>query len=135
MFLKEVERPKHLPGEIVSLMQDEGYPKFTMHQHTQLWKELDARNPGKGYGALVSKTWYWYDRWVERVREHCSSNAQRFGATEWFPWQRLLHKPHFRHSWRDRESRPVRLASLMGARFQRPLERRTWGDTGFMQQP
>ena len=82
VFLKEVERPKHLPGEIVSLMQDEGYPKFTMHQHTQLWKELDARNPGKGYGALVSKTWYWYDPWVERVREHCSSNAQRYGVTD-----------------------------------------------------
>ena len=82
VFLKEVERPKHLPGEIVILMQEEGYLKFNMHEHTQLWRKLDAKNPGKGYGALVSKTWYWYDRWVERVREHCSSNAQRFGATE-----------------------------------------------------
>ena len=80
VFLKEVERPKHLPSDIVSRMNEEGFMKFTMYHHTQLWKELDAKDPGKGYGVWVSKNWYWYDRWVERVREHCSANARRFGA-------------------------------------------------------
>ena len=78
VFLKEVERPKHLPGEIVKLMQEEGYPKFKMYQHTQLWKGLDAKSPGKGFGVEVAHSWFWYDRWVDRVREHCSANAEQY---------------------------------------------------------
>lgn len=78
IMLKEVEWPKHLPKGIVKMMQNEGYPKFSMHYHTQLWKRLDAKNPGKGYGVWVVKQWYWYDRWVDVVREHCSSNAERY---------------------------------------------------------
>ena len=64
VLLKEVERPKHLPGEIVTLMREEGYSHFNMHHHTLLWKKLDGKNPGKGYGVLVARTWYWYDRWM-----------------------------------------------------------------------
>ncbi len=75
---KEVERPKHLPSEIVKLMQEEGYPKFKMHQHTQLWRDLDAKNPGKGFGVQVTHTWFWYDRWVDKVREHCATNAEQY---------------------------------------------------------
>ena len=75
---KEVERPKHRPSEIVKLMQDEGYLKFKMHQHTKLWQELDAKNPGKGYGVQVANAWYWYDRWVDTVREHCADTADLY---------------------------------------------------------
>ncbi len=57
LLLKEVERPKHLPGAIVTLMRVEGYTHFSMHHHTQLWKKLDGKNPGKGYGVLVAHTW------------------------------------------------------------------------------
>lgn len=77
--LKEVERPKHLPGEIVQLMRVEGYSSFTMHKHTQLWKMLDAKNPGKGFGVMVAGTWYWYDRWVDTVRRHCAENPDICG--------------------------------------------------------
>ena len=78
IILKEIERPKHLPMEVVAMMEDEGYPKFSIHYHTQLWKSLDARNRAKGFGVLVGKQWYWYDRWVDVVRDHCSSNAERY---------------------------------------------------------
>lgn len=71
-LLKETERPKHLPGEIVAMMKAEGY-SFTMHQHTQLWKRQSARDPTKGYGTELGKTWYWYDRWVEEVRRYCEA--------------------------------------------------------------
>ena len=74
VFLKEVERLKYLPGEIVELMREEGYAGFNMRHHTLLWKKLDAKNPGKGYGVQVSKTWYWYDRWVDEVRKQCGAN-------------------------------------------------------------
>ena len=71
---KEVERPKHLPGQIVGLMREEGYAGFNMHHHTQLWRELDARKPANGYGVQVAGNWYWYGRWVDVVREHCAEN-------------------------------------------------------------
>ena len=68
---KEVERPKYRPGQIVNMMCEEGYVGFGMHQHTLLWKELDAKNSGKGYGVMIAGTWYWYESWVDKVREHC----------------------------------------------------------------
>ncbi|MCY3840911.1 MAG: DUF3644 domain-containing protein [Gammaproteobacteria bacterium] len=78
IVLKEVERPKHLPGEIVRLMRSEGFHGFSMHHHTLLWKHLDARNPGKGLGACVAGTWYWYDRWLQVVRDHCNQHRGKY---------------------------------------------------------
>jgi hypothetical protein len=60
-------------------MQQE-YPGFTMHDHTNLWKSLDAKNPAKGFGVMVQKTWYWYDSWVEQVKKHCQEHARKYGA-------------------------------------------------------
>lgn len=65
--IKETERKKYRPGEIVAEVQKAGYSNFTMHQHTTLWKELDARNPSKGFGVTISKTWYWYELWLKEV--------------------------------------------------------------------
>ena len=72
---QEVEKPKYLAGDVVRKMKEEGYPKFTMHYHTIFWKEQDGKNPGRGYGVEVARTWYWYDRWLDIVREHCSSHS------------------------------------------------------------
>ena len=80
VLLKEVERPKHLPSEIVALMREEGYAHFKMHHHTQFWKRVDGKNPGKGYGVLVACTWYWYDRWMDEVRKHCEDNKELYAA-------------------------------------------------------
>jgi len=78
--IKEMERPKHLPGGIVAMMRKEGYVKFNMHSHTGLWKRMDARNPAKGYGVWVQKTWYWYESWVEMVRKYCHEHAAEYGG-------------------------------------------------------
>jgi len=56
-------------------MQASGYPRFTMHSHTQLWKKLDAKEPSKGLGVLVVKTWYWYEPWIGIVASHCSEHS------------------------------------------------------------
>ena len=76
--IKETERPKHLPTAIVKLMVQEGYDRFTIHSHTTLWQTEDAKAPGKGFGVLVEKTWYWYDTWLEVVRRHCEDNTVRY---------------------------------------------------------
>jgi hypothetical protein len=76
--LKEVEKKKYLPGQIVEMMQKEGFAGFNMHHHTELWKKLDGRNPGKGYGVQVARTWYWYERWIDIVRQHCTGNRDKY---------------------------------------------------------
>lgn len=77
--LKEVEKKKYLPSEIVNQMKAEGWDRFTMDSHTKLWKKLDAKNPAKGYGAIaVGKTWCWYDTWLNRVREECEQHPQLY---------------------------------------------------------
>lgn len=78
VILKEVERPKLLPSEVVALMQEDGFVRFNLHHHAQLWKRLDGKNPGKGYGVLIASTWYWYERWVNEVRQHCVQNRENY---------------------------------------------------------
>lgn len=75
---KEVERPKFLPGQIVQMMCSGGYPRFNMHHHTELWKAMDAKRDGRGLGVAVAGAWYWYEPWVELVREHCQNNTARY---------------------------------------------------------
>lgn len=77
--LKEVEKKKYLPGQVVTLMRREGWNRFTMESHTRLWKELGAKDPAKGYGAIaVGNIWSWYETWVTRVREECQRNPDKY---------------------------------------------------------
>ena len=72
--LKVVEKAKFLPSDIVKMMKDEGYSKFSMHYHTQLWKAKDAKNKKYNYGVKISKQWYWYENWIDVVRDYCQKN-------------------------------------------------------------
>lgn len=78
--IKETERPKHLPSGIVRMMKEQGYQGFSIHNHTTLWQSLKAKDPSKGFGVMVQKTWYWYDSWVEQVKKHCEQNAAKYLA-------------------------------------------------------
>ncbi len=81
--LKEVERRKYRPSGIVKMMNAEGYHRFNMHHHTELWKKLNAKNIGKGYGTdAVPGQWLWYEPWVVIVRQHCKDNAADYTQTE-----------------------------------------------------
>jgi hypothetical protein len=76
--VKETEKPKWLPSQIVKKMKEEGFPRFGMHQHTELWKNRGAKNSSKAYGVPIAKTWYWYDAWVDEVRDYCRANAAMY---------------------------------------------------------
>lgn len=78
VVIKEKERQKYLPGDIWKEMQKRGYKKFGSHQHTMLWKREDAKNLSKGFGALVVKTWYWYEKWLNFVVDHCEVNKSLY---------------------------------------------------------
>ncbi len=79
VLIKEKEKQKYLPSKIVQIMQEDGYAKFKQHQHTQLWKNMKAKNKGKGFGVQIAKTWYWYETWLSEVKNHCKENAVRYG--------------------------------------------------------
>ncbi len=80
ILLKEVERNRFTTTEVVRLMNQNGFPRFNQHGHTRLWKELDAKNPGNGFGREgdYRNTWVWYDCWVEQVRSHCEEQGERY---------------------------------------------------------
>ena len=79
VYLKEVDKPRYRPGLVVQKIKDEGFERFGMTQHTDLWKALDAKNPAKGYGVETeSDGWRWYERWVDIVRAHCEANRERY---------------------------------------------------------
>jgi hypothetical protein len=78
VLVKETEKAKFLPSQIVTTMQEEGYIHFKMSHHTDLWKYNNAKNAGMGMGTKISKQWYWYENWVEFVRKHCQENAGKY---------------------------------------------------------
>ena len=75
VFLRETEKTKYRPGRIVDQMKAEGFTRFGMKQHTDLWKDRDARNPKFQFGTYVEGNWFWYETWLTEVRKHCVKNA------------------------------------------------------------
>lgn len=73
--IRETEKPKYLPSEIVRIMRREGHSWFSMTQHTTLWHDKEAKIPAKGLGVQIAKTWYWYEPWLNQVREYCSTRS------------------------------------------------------------
>ena len=78
LTFKEVERPKYRPGRIVKLMKEEGFRRFSISNHTDLWKQEDGKNLAFGYGTEVEGSWFWYETWVEKVRDYCTSRGDEF---------------------------------------------------------
>ena len=62
----------------MKIITEEGFGRFTMSDHTEFWKAQDAKNQAKVYGTLVEGKWYWYEGWIEKVREYCAANQARF---------------------------------------------------------
>jgi hypothetical protein len=73
VLLKDTERPKYRPSEIVAKAKAAGFAQFAIIDHTQ----LNARSPGKGNGVEVAGQWYWYDGWFEKVMEKLNEGWTR----------------------------------------------------------
>lgn len=72
------ERKKYLPSQVWNTMQRKGYAKFGQYQHTQLWQATDAKAAANDYGVQVANTWYWYQRWVDEVENHCREQGEQY---------------------------------------------------------
>lgn len=78
-IIKETEKTKYLPGQIVERVRRLGFNNFNMHHHTMLWKHLKAKSPGSGYGTKVAnKSWMWYENWLKVVEKHCQDNRELY---------------------------------------------------------
>ena len=78
VFLRETEKTKYRPGTIVKQMKAEGFIRFGMKQHTDLWKDRDARNSKFQFGTYVEGHWFWYETWLSEVQKHCIKNAASY---------------------------------------------------------
>lgn len=79
VLIKEKEKPKYIPSQIVEMMKNEGFSSFKMHHHTELWKKHRAKDPSKGYGTMVAgKYWHWYEQWVNVVRKYCQDHKETY---------------------------------------------------------
>jgi hypothetical protein len=80
ILIKDREKPKFIPSEIIKRIKGMGFNNFTMHQHTLLWQRMDAKNTSKGFGVMVSKTWYWYESWLSQVEQYCEQHKNEFSS-------------------------------------------------------
>ena len=78
VVFKDREPEKFLPSKIVSIIQNQEYGNFRMHEHTKLWKDLDGKNPKKSYGTNIAGHWYWYQSWLDKVLEHVKNNEDQY---------------------------------------------------------
>lgn len=77
--VRETEKPKYLPSQVVEMMHAEGYSRFSIQDHTNLWKAEGAKKDGNGLGTMVAgKNWHWYGTWLDRVRSHCQEHVLEY---------------------------------------------------------
>lgn len=69
--IKETEKQKYRPSKVIEIMHSEGFNKFKMQSHTNLWKEVEGKNPKHKFGIDVEGQWYWYESWINKVRTYC----------------------------------------------------------------
>jgi len=74
VVLRDRERPKYYAKEVINKVQEKGYNKFGIYQHTQLWRQLNARDQSKGFGVWLGVSWFWYDTWVKEVEQYCEQH-------------------------------------------------------------
>ena len=76
--VRQVELPKYTAKQIVQMMNEEGYPEFTIHgkgRFVEFWKSKNGKKLGNGDGVQISMQWFWYDRMVTELREFLKTRA------------------------------------------------------------
>lgn len=74
---KEIEKPKFSATQVIKKIQKAGFKNFGMYQHTLFWRKYDGKNPNKGFGTTVVKTWCWYQNWIDYIINELNSEKTR----------------------------------------------------------
>jgi len=64
---EEREKPKFSATQVIQKVRGAGFKNFGMYQHTLFWRKNDGKNPDKGFGTTVVKTWCWYQNWIDYI--------------------------------------------------------------------
>lgn len=76
VLVKETERAKYKPKQIINMMHEKGFKGFSFRDHAILWKQQEAKDPKKGFGVTMADgQWYFYDKWVQFVEEQLRRQA------------------------------------------------------------
>jgi len=81
VLVKETEKKKYRPSDIIGEVRARGFSKFNMHHHTVLVRDRKAKDKKLPYGAYVDigeKDWRWYGTWLSEVIDYCEQNNERF---------------------------------------------------------
>lgn len=70
----ETEKPKFSATEVIQKVRGSGFKDFSMHKHINFWKSHDGKNPNKGFGAMVVKSWCWYQNWIDYIIRELSKS-------------------------------------------------------------
>lgn len=80
VLMKEVTKSRFPRDRIIELVRNAGFPRFSSHWHTQLVRQLDAKNVAHGFGTTgdYRNSWVWYQKWLDRVLAHCEEQGDRY---------------------------------------------------------
>ncbi len=70
------EKPKFSPTQVCEKIQNQGFKSFDIRQHTKFWQNCDGKNPEKGFGVIVIKTWCWYQNWIDFIISELTKEAE-----------------------------------------------------------
>lgn len=75
VVIKDREKPKYLPKDIIKMMKDEGFSKINQHHFMMVWKGKIEKKANSPYGCFVAgSAWYWYENFIPIVRKYCEDN-------------------------------------------------------------
>ena len=75
VVIKDRERPKYLPKDIIEMMKNEGFYKINQYHFMMVWKGKIEKKANSPYGCFVAgSTWYWYENFIPIVRKYCEDN-------------------------------------------------------------
>lgn len=77
--IKEKEKDKYRPKDVITFVREQGFPSFGMGHHIRLWQAQEAKDEAKGYGVWICGQWYWYQKWVDFVLDYQRSYAPEAG--------------------------------------------------------
>ncbi|WP_278983769.1 DUF3644 domain-containing protein [Segatella bryantii] len=78
IVVKDREKPKYLPKDIIQMMKNEGFSKINQYHFKMVWKDKIEKKANSPYGCFVAgSTWYWYENFIPLVRQYCEDNNLR----------------------------------------------------------
>ena len=79
VVFKEIQKARYTERDIVEKMAGLGFKKFTTSKHRALWRGMNAKAKGKGFGQAgdYKGSWIWFETWITLVEKHCRENESQ----------------------------------------------------------